>query len=39
MEDVPAVGFKPLAHILSKGNVGGAINGNVVVVVEGNQFA
>ncbi len=37
--DVPAVGLEALAHVLGEGEVGGAVDGDVVVVVEEDQLA
>ena len=36
---VPAVGLEALAHVLGEGEVGGAVDGDVVVVVEQDQLA
>lgn len=38
-DDVPAVSLVALGNILSEGNVGVAVNGNVVVVVDSNEVA
>lgn len=38
-DDVPAVSLVALGNILSEGDVGATINGNVVVVVDGNEVA
>jgi hypothetical protein len=37
--DVPTVGFEPLAHIIGVGQVRIAIDRDVVVIVEADQFA
>ena len=39
VDGVPAVGLVALQHILRERHVGVAVDGDVVVVVEGNQFA
>ena len=36
---VPAVGLVALQHVLGEGHIGASINGDAVVVVEGNQLA
>ena len=36
---MPAVGLIALQHVLGEGHIGAAVNRDVVVVVEGNQFA
>ena len=36
---VPAVGLVALQHIFGEGNIGVSVNGDVVVVVEGDQLA
>ena len=36
---VPAVGLVTLQHVLGEGHIGASINGDAVVVVEGNQLA
>ena len=38
MENVPAVSLKALAHIFREGNIRGAVNGNVVIIVKRNEF-
>lgn len=37
--DVPAVGLVALGNILSEGNVGVTVNGNVVVIVDADEVA
>ncbi len=39
MDGVPAVGLVALEHIFGEGNVGVSVDGDVVVVVQGNQLA
>jgi hypothetical protein len=38
-QDVPAVGFIALTDIFCECKVGGTVDGNVIVIVEGNQLA
>lgn len=38
-DDVPAVSLVALGNILSEGDIGVTVNGNVVVVVDGNEVA
>mmetsp|Transcript_40566 Transcript_40566/g.97982 ORF Transcript_40566/g.97982 Transcript_40566/m.97982 type:complete len:342 (+) Transcript_40566:766-1791(+) len=37
--NMPSVGFITLLDIFGKGQIGGSINGNVIVVIQDNQFA
>jgi hypothetical protein len=35
--NMPAVGFKSLGNIFGKGAVGVAVNGNVIIIIDGNE--
>ena len=38
-DDLPVVGLESLSDILSEGNVGGSVNGDLVVVVDGDKVS
>ena len=39
MLHVPAIGLESLGNIFGEGNIGGTVDGNMVVVIQGNQLS